>query len=211
MRFPTPAGRIGRGQGQPPAPKHNGRTLRITIVYWMAASGEPRLGINVRDCSSARLAVATSSVMPVVGARCLFLQRTMLKKSDMLPKGVVRLSWWSIMLAAASRVFRGGDLAMSSSRTRSRLAIAAMTFLTAMASGCMCPRTQSIDSTCICPRTQRIDCTCTRIFVESPIVSRTVVTQDTDQCPVADWVVRRESVERLGPLALSTTGPTRSK
>lgn len=91
------------------------------------------------------------------------------------------------MLAAASRVFRVGDLAMGSSRTRSRLTIAALTFLAAMTSGC------------ICPRTPRIGCTCERIFVESPIVSSTVVTRHPDQCPVGGWLVRRERVD--GPAA----------
>ena len=36
-------------------------------------------------------------------------------------------------------------------------------------------------------------------FVESPIVSSTVVTRHTDQCPVGGWLARRESVD--GPAA----------
>lgn len=110
-----------------------------------------------------------------------------MKKSDTLSNGVLHFSWWNIVLAATSRVFRVGDLAMSSSRKRSRLALSALTFLAAMTSGC------------ICPRTPRIGCTCERISVESPFVSSTVVARHADQCPVAGWLACRESVD--GPAA----------
>lgn len=76
---------------------------------------------------------------------------------------------------------------MSNSRTRSRLTVAAIIVLAAMTSGCNCPRTP------------RIGCTCQRICVESPIVSSTVVTPHTDQCPVGGRLVRREGAD--GPAA----------
>ncbi|MFC1596766.1 hypothetical protein ACFL5Q_02360 [Planctomycetota bacterium] len=72
---------------------------------------------------------------------------------------------------------------MSSSRTRSRLTIAALTFLAALTSGCNCPRTP------------RICGPCARISLESPIVSSTVPGRYTDRCPTAGWVVRREGVD----------------
>ena len=120
------------------------------------------------------------------GALPFFAAHTVEEKQH-VAKRRATLFYRSAVFTAAPRVFRVGDLAMSSSRTKRGLTIAALTFLAAISSGC------------VCPRTPRAGCACERICVESPIVSSTVVTRHADQCPIGGWLVRRQGVD--GPAA----------
>ena len=72
---------------------------------------------------------------------------------------------------------------MRSSRTRSRLSTAALTFLAAMTSGCICPGTRGINpiGEWIC--------------VKPPVVSTITDMRCTDRCPAAGWQVRYGTVD----------------
>lgn len=108
----------------------------------------------------------------------------MLRKGNTLPRDV--LPFPQMEHGARRRIdslFGVGDRAMRSSRARSRLTAAALAFLVAMTSGCLCPRAR------------RINPIGEWIRVKPPAVSTITQMRCTDQCATTGWQVRHGIVE----------------